>query len=178
MRLTIRLCAAWLACALTTATAHAGPGHDHGGAPAIAAAAGAPRFVADSESFELVGLLEGRRLSLWLDHASSNAPVNDAVLTIDLAGNSLVVRSTGEGQFEVELAQVLPVGVHTLTATVAAGTQSDLLAGELDVREGLSPLHADLHFYSAEALKYVLPGLLLAALGFAAARRLRARRTV
>ncbi len=120
MRLTIRLCAAWLACALTTATAHAGPGHDHGGAPAIAAAAGAPRFVAESESFELVGLLEGRRLSLWLDHASSNAPVNDAVLTIDLAGNSLVVRSTGEGQFEVELAQVLPVGVHTLTATVAA----------------------------------------------------------
>ncbi|MBK8065108.1 MAG: hypothetical protein IPK29_14490 [Betaproteobacteria bacterium] len=177
MRLPTRLYAALLSCALTTATAHAGPGHAHGSAPTIAAASGAPRFVAESESFELVGLLEGRRLSLWLDHASSNAPVNDAVLTLDLAGNSLPVRSAGEGQFEAELAQILPVGVHTLTATVTASAQSDLLAGELDIHEGPSPQHADLHLYSVKALKYVLPVLLLAALGIVTARRLRERRT-
>lgn len=177
MRFPVCMYVALLASALTAVPAHAGPGHDHGEAPAVAASAAAPRFVAESESFELVGMLEGRRLTLWLDHAGSNAPVTDAALAVDLSGASLAARPTGEGQFEIELARVLPAGVHALTATVTAGAQNDLLAGELDIHAGSSPLHADPHLFSVNALKYVLPVLLLTALGLAALRRRRAGRT-
>ena len=39
----------------------------------------------------------------------------------------------GEGEFEAELAALPPQGPLTVTATVIAGKDADLLAGELDI---------------------------------------------
>ena len=113
----------------------AGPGHDHGEAPAPAAAAGTalPRFAATSDLFELVGVLDGQKIALYLDHAGDNSPVKDARLELDIAGTSVPVTRVAEGEFQAALAAPLAEGVSPVTATVAAGNETDLLAGEIDL---------------------------------------------
>lgn len=114
-------------------TALAGPGHDHGEAPAAAAGTALPRFAATSDLFELVGVLDGKKIALYLDHAGDNSPVRDARLELDIAGTSVPVTRVAEGEFQATLAAPLAEGVSPVTATVAAGTDSDLLAGEIDL---------------------------------------------
>jgi len=58
----------------------ASDGHTHG-APAPAAApiiAGAPRAVAATEDFEVVAILEGKQLVVYVDRFASNEPVAKA----------------------------------------------------------------------------------------------------
>ena len=118
--------------------AWAGEGHDHGEAPSAAATPAWPRFSASSELFELVGVVKGKQISLYLDHAATNAPVQKAELDLEIGGLKLKAEPHGEGEFEVNLAQELKPGELAVTATVRTATDADLLAGELD-------LHADVH---------------------------------
>lgn len=119
--------------------AWAGPGHDHGDAPAAAPGVAAPRFAASSELFELVGVLEGKRITLYLDRAADNAPVTDAQIELEIAGTKLKVEKH-EDVYEAVLPAEPKLGVLPITATVTAGNEVDLLAGELDLHEAA---HAD-----------------------------------
>jgi hypothetical protein len=120
-----------LCAAIAPAAAH--DGDDHGNDAPAAGGSALPRFAASSETFELVGVLDGRRLTLYLDHAADNAPVADAALELEVGGNKLALEPHGPGEFEAELAEPLPDGVIAVTATVIAGNESDLLAAELDI---------------------------------------------
>ncbi|MBB6560495.1 hypothetical protein HNP48_003169 [Acidovorax soli] len=106
---------------------------DHGAAPAAAADASLPRFAATSDLFELVGVLEGQKLALYLDHAGDNSPVKEAQLELDIAGTRVPVTRVADGEFQAALSAPLAEGVSPVTATVAAGNETDLLAGEIDV---------------------------------------------
>lgn len=108
-------------------------GHNHGEAPATAAGPAMPRFAATSDLFELVGVLDGQKLALYLDHAGDNSPVKDAQLELDIAGTRVPVTGVAEGEFQAALAAPLAEGVSPVTATVVAGSDTDLLAGEIDV---------------------------------------------
>lgn len=119
--------------AIAASGARAGEGHDHDDAPAATAGSALPRFAASSELFELVGILDGKRLSLYLDHAPDNRPVQGATLELEFGGTKLDVRSHADGEFEATLAEAPHEGVIAVTATVIAGQDTDLLAGELDL---------------------------------------------
>ncbi len=128
------LCVAALVVA-TPFTSRADAGHDHGApVPADAAGAGPIRFSAVSETFELVGVLNGTRLTLYLDRADDNSPVKNARLELELGGVKLDVKSLGEGEFGATLAQELKAGVTAVAASVVAGQESDLLAADLTIR--------------------------------------------
>lgn len=113
----------------------AGPGHDHGPETSTADGTVLPRFTAVSELFELVGILNGKSLTVYLDHAATNAPVKDARLELELGGKPVVLEPHGEGEFIATLADGLQTGAISVTATVIAGKDTDLLAGELDLHE-------------------------------------------
>lgn len=110
-------------------------GHDHGSATPAAGPA-QPRFAAVSEAFELVGVLEGRQITLYLDRAADNAPVTDAQIELEIGGAKLLAAKTGEDAFQVVLASAPTAGVLAVIATVTVGNETDLLAGELDVHGG------------------------------------------
>ena len=120
---------------MATMPAQAGEGHDHGEAPATAAGSALPRFSAGSELFELVGVLNGKQLTLYLDHAASNAPVKNARLELELGGRKFSPTAHAEGEFEVTLAETPKTGVTPVTVTVSTASETDLLAGELDIHE-------------------------------------------
>jgi cobalt-zinc-cadmium efflux system membrane fusion protein len=140
MRLTSFIAALGLAtAAFLSPPAHAGEGHDHGEAAPAAAGPALPRFAAASETFELVGVLNGKQITLYLDRAADNSPVTDAQIEIEIAGTKLKAEKH-EDAYEVVLAAEPKPGVLPVTATVTAGTETDLLAGEFDLHE---EVHAD-----------------------------------
>lgn len=169
------LCLATFIAATPFAT-WADAGHDHGGAATDAAVPAQPRFTAVSETFELVGVLNGKRLALYLDRADDNSPVKDAKLELELAGTKVQVKPVGEGEFEATLAQDLKPGVTTVAATVVAGQETDLLAGELELAQAAQ---ADASVGRLPWRKYAtwgIAGLLTLALLIGAVRRYRAGR--
>lgn len=174
-----RPAAALLAASLALPVA-AGPGHDHGDAPQPSSASASPRFEAVSDAFELVGILDGKRLTLYLDRADDNSPVANAKLEVEFGSVKLQLTEKGDGVFEAELNEPPATGVTPVTAVVAAGGEPDLLAGELDIHEDESG-HEASSFWSIRSIVSAA-GLgagavaLLAALGWAARRALAAPR--
>lgn len=136
------LCAAALCVALP---AHAGDGHDHGEAAPVAAGPALPRFAATSELFELVGVLQGKHITLYLDRAADNSPVADAQIELEIGGSKVKAARHGTDEFEVVLAAEPKPGVLPVTAVVTVGSESDLLAGELDLHEAAHPETAHTH---------------------------------
>lgn len=158
-----------LALGLAMPAAHAHEGHDDG--PAAAPANAAPRFAAASELFELVGVIDGRRLTLYLDHAADNSPVQDARLELEVGGKAAAVTRLGEGLYQAELAAPLADGETPVTATVVAAGDSDLLAAAIDRHaSSAAPDHAAWPRATPFA---AAAGLLAAALGLWAWRRSR-----
>ena len=115
--------------------AAAGPGHDHGDAAPAATGTALPRFAAVSETFELVGVLDGKQVTLYLDRFADNAPVRGAKIELEIAGAKFSAQAHGDNAYEVVLKEAPKPGVLPITATVTAGTEVDLLAGELDIHE-------------------------------------------
>ena len=118
----------------------AGDGHDHGEAAPTATGPALPRFAAVSDLFELVGVLNGKQITLYLDRAADNSPVTDAQIELEIGGKKFKAAKQGTDEFEVVLAEAPQPGVLPITATVSAGSDADLLAGEFDIHEAA---HAD-----------------------------------
>ena len=137
MIISTRLSAFCLAALIAAApgAAWADAGHDHGAAASTTPGSALPRFTAVSEAFELVGVVNGKQISLYLDRAQDNSPVKAATLELQLGGIKLALKPRGEGEFEATLAQALKPGVISVTATVRVGQESDLLAGDLEIYE-------------------------------------------
>lgn len=123
------------ACLLAAGPVAAGEGHDHGPAAPTTTGPSLPRFTAVSELFELVGVLNGKQVTLYLDRFADNSPVRDAQIELEIGGAKLKAQKHGDDEYEVMLAETPKPGVLPVTATVVAGKEFDLLAGELDLHE-------------------------------------------
>lgn len=132
---------------LVPAWIHAGEGHDHGEAAPSASGPALPRFTAESELFELVGVLKGKQITLYLDRTVDNSPVTEAQIELEIAGKKYKAEKQGADEFEVVLTDAPKTGVLPITATVTAGNETDLLAGELDIHEA-APTVANNHVHS------------------------------
>lgn len=140
MKLPHTLAASLVAAVLVATPAWADEGHDHSDAAPAAAGQALPRFAAESELFELVGVLDGQRVTLYLDRYADNSPVRDAQIELEIGGAKFKAAPHSDGEYEVLLPEAPKPGVLPVTATVSAGNEADLLAGELDIHEAA---HAD-----------------------------------
>jgi len=122
---------------VVAAPAWAGEGHDHGDAAPAAVGQALPRFTAESEVFELVGVLSGKQITLYLDRFADNSPVRDAQIELEIGAAKFKAEKQGEDEYEVVLPEAPKAGVLPVTATVTAGNEADLLAGELDIHEAV-----------------------------------------
>ncbi|MBB3178004.1 hypothetical protein [Variovorax sp. Sphag1AA] len=132
-----------LLAALLATPAMADDGHNHGAAPSALAGPVFPRFAAASELFELVGMLNGKQLTVYVDRFDDNAPVKAAHVELEIGGAKVTLKERADGEFEGTLASDLAEGVTPVTATIAAGGETDILAADLDI-------HGDVHDTSAQ----------------------------
>ncbi len=139
MNLPNTMAALLFAAAFLGSPALAGEGHDHGDAAPAAVGQALPRFSAVSETFELVGVLSGKHLTLYLDRYADNTPVRGAQIELEIGGAKFKSQASkgqqAEDEYEVVLPEAPKPGVLPVTATVTAGNEVDLLAGELDIQE-------------------------------------------
>ncbi|WP_300449139.1 hypothetical protein [Accumulibacter sp.] len=161
--------------ALSVPAAWAGEGHDHGEAPVATGGPALPRFTAVSDLFELVGVVNGKQITLYLDRFADGSPVKDAKLELELGGVKVPVESHAEGEFEATLTQELAPGVVAVAVTVMAGEESDLLAGKLDLHVEAAAAEVHRHDWK-EYLTWIIAGLAGLALLMALGRRVRASR--
>lgn len=150
-------------------------GHSHDAPATTAAAPVIPRFAAVSELFEIVGTAKGTQLALYLDRFADNTPVAGATLEVNVGDTPVVVKEVAAGEFEGTLAQALPSGVTSVTVTVDAAGETDLLAGDFDVHADAAEEHA--HRDWRVLLPWAAGALGLAAAGLWLARRSAGRRS-
>ena len=123
-----------LVLALLPVTVFADEGHGGHDAPSSALpAAFAPRLEAQSETFELVVILEGDKLTLYLDRFATNEPVTNAAIDIESGAFKATAQPGGEGVYTASAEALTEAGQYPLVFTIRAGGETDLLNGTLDV---------------------------------------------
>ncbi|MGQ3284815.1 efflux RND transporter periplasmic adaptor subunit [Bosea sp. (in: a-proteobacteria)] len=122
-----------LASLLSVAPLAAHEGHDHGAPPAPVATAGSPRVALHSDAYELVGILRGDRLTLFLDRYAGNAPVTDAGLVVTIGtGADVAATPTPEGTYVVASDRLVGAGPLELVFAITHPGGDDLLIGTLE----------------------------------------------
>lgn len=156
----------FLSAALASPGAH-GPNGEHLDAPGGAHVHGTdgPRIEAFSESFELVGRLQGEELSIYIDRYDTNEPVLGGALEVEFGAMKAPARFHADhGDYALDdkafLKALAAPGKHALMFTLTAGAENDLLEGVLEVK----PLaHADTHDTGHSRAGWIAGGALLAA---------------
>lgn len=141
-------------------------GHDHGAAAKPADIRLAPRFELRSKDLELVGVLAGKNLIIYLDRAD-NAPVSGAQIEIEGQGINGVAAEMTDGVYQLAAPSLTQAGKYPLTITVQAGEIVDLLSASLEVGEAAAAVtdagHADRNwwFYAGTPLLLLAGGLIV-----------------
>lgn len=135
--------------ALAYAGGDASDGHSHGEASIPAMTANiAPRASAESEEFELVAVLEGKKLVLYLDRYASNEPVADAQIELENGAQAVaskaVATQTSPGVYTLPGEAFAKPGKYAMVFSVQAGETADLLTATLTIAPPAIPVeHVD-----------------------------------
>jgi cobalt-zinc-cadmium efflux system membrane fusion protein len=119
-------------------------GHDHADdARAVPPASAHPRVVAQSEQYEVVGILKGGRLSIYLDQFASNKPVTDAVVKVTIGDAEPVDAEPAEnGTYVVSVVsspRLAETGSVEVVFAINTKDGDDLLVGSLLLPNASAP---------------------------------------
>lgn len=132
-----------VACAFASSASNAGPGHDHGDETPATSATVAPRVEAASDLFEVVGIVDGPTMTVFLDRAASNEPIADAALDVETIVDGQSVKLTAQpqsdGTYLVRADFLNRPGQYAFTIGVTAGGEVDVLAGNLELGAAAAP---------------------------------------
>ncbi|MEO1205706.1 MAG: HlyD family efflux transporter periplasmic adaptor subunit [Pseudomonadota bacterium] len=133
--------------ALSACAGLAGPGHDHGAAPATAAGPASPRVVAVSESHEFVGIWKDGRLTVYLDRLRDTSPVLGAKIELTIDGQTQLAEPQDDGTYVAVSSALEQHGVHDVIVVVETDGGNDLLVGTLNTSKEkiFDHDHADHH---------------------------------
>jgi len=122
-----------IALSLTIASAaHAGPGHGEE-KPTTAQTQTLPRFYAESDLYEAVGVINGKEITLYLDRYSSNELVKGAKVEIELEGSKISSESHGDGEYLFRLKNKIKDQPTAITITINDDDVTDILAATIDL---------------------------------------------
>jgi cytochrome bd-type quinol oxidase subunit 1 len=138
-------------------------GHTHAAPEPVLAVAAAPRAVATTEEFEVVAVVEGRHLMVYVDRFGSNEPVVKAKVEVEGAGLKGLAKEAAAGTYVMDLAAAIPPGKHPLTISIEADDIADLLSATLDTSVAV-PGVVHVH-YRTEKIVWIGAALLLLAAG-------------
>ena len=188
------LSAGFAAMALSSAAVFAAPGAhgpngEHLDAPAQAGSTSGPvpGFEARSETFELVGRLQGGEFSILINRFATNEPVLNATVEVESGALKAPAKFHADlGDYAIDDAAMLKAlaspGEHAVVVTVVAGADSDLLDGTLNVPGATldAPAHSDDHGHDhgpSRTIWLALALVVLAAAGWFFGRKPKANGT-
>jgi hypothetical protein len=120
---------------LTPSSVFAHDGVDHDAPKAVVAQQGTPqdtpRATAQSELFEVVLILQDKKLLIYLDSFDTNEPIPKAKIAFDGSTIKGQATETTPGLYSLDVATLAPAK-HVFTITIEAGESIDLLASSID----------------------------------------------
>lgn len=131
--LRVRRAAAAFSLVTVAGLAMAGPGHDGGDQTPAAASTASPRIQANSDLFELVGIVDKGQMTVYLDRYATNEPLTNAKIEFEAGAEKGVAQPQADGSYLIKLDALAKPGSLPFSFTVAAGTDTDLLAGDLEI---------------------------------------------
>lgn len=154
-------------------------GEDHGAPPPALSQSVAPRAGAATADFEVVAVLEGRRLLVYVDRFASNQPVAGAKVELeaDVPGVQGLLSETSPATYVIQLAADFPAARHALTISIETSDNADLLSLILDTSQRPSTAAPHTHAWSEWAVWLLAAGLLLAGAALLLLRRRRQHRS-
>lgn len=120
-------------CCFNVGLAAAHEGHDEIRTTAASGAPGPSRLATSSEIYELVAVLEGERLTIYLDGFADNAPVTDANITVTVNDEPVVAQPSGDGAYSISSKRFASSGLVELVFDIRAKEGDDLLIGKLTI---------------------------------------------
>lgn len=150
-----------LACLLLAGPLAAHEGHDHGAPAAPVTPAGTPRIALHSDAYELVGVLRGARLTLFLDRYADNEPVLDARIAVSIGTSGDVAATPApDGTYLVSSEQLAGAGPLELVFAITHPQGDDLLIGTLERPAGpaASPAAAEGSLPKLQAASLAIAG--------------------
>lgn len=125
---------------LLSAPALAHEGHDPVPSRAGPAMPARLRIALASETYEIVGLLGGERLTLYLDRFGTNEPVADARIGVTLGQDDEVpAEPQPDGTFLLASPKLAGHGTLEVVVSVSGSAGDDLLIGTLDRPDATAP---------------------------------------
>ena len=124
-----------LLCLPAGLSAQAGPGHDHGHGAASTTRSKAPanpRVTMVSDTYDLVGILVGHKLTLYLDRRRDTSPVTDAKINLIINGVAGAAVSQSDGSYLYENKDLEAHEKFEVVAEIIGTSEDDLLVGTLD----------------------------------------------
>lgn len=134
-----------LAAGLFVPTGFAHEGHDHGPAENLAAMPIAPRVAVRSDVYELVGILKGDRLVIYLDRVATNEPVTTAKVAVTVGDSTDAVDAepSADGTYAIGSPRFRRAGQIELVFAVTGESDDDLLAATLTIRPSTNETATD-----------------------------------
>jgi membrane fusion protein, heavy metal efflux system len=119
--------------------AHEGHDHDDSARAALASST-YPRVTAQSELYEVVGILKGDRLLIYLDRAASNEPVTDAKVKVTIGDGEAIDAAPAEnGTYAVSSPRFTGAGSVEVIFAISASSGDDLLVGAMTLPKADAP---------------------------------------
>lgn len=109
-------------------SAHEGEDHDDPPAATLPIAETGPRVATATDLFELVAVASGNQITLYLDRFATNEPISGAKVEIDQGTFNAVAQEVEAGVYQASADGLAQPGPHSLTVTVQAGDDADLLS--------------------------------------------------
>lgn len=146
-------------------------GHTHAAPEPVVTIPMAPRATAATEEFELVGVLEGKHLTLYLDRFATNAPVLNAEIEVESGALKAVAAEVSPGVYRLPAEALAQPGKHPLSVSILAGDAADLMNATLEVGPPGGPTLERAPFPPGWAVWGIAGALLATGAGLAGMRR-------
>ena len=152
----------------TIAPALSHEGHDHEAQQPVSAGA-LPRGEADSGAFEIVAIVRGENLEIYLDRFATNEPVAGATVEVESPGGPVKAEAGADGTYRVAAPWLAKGGRTDLIFTVTAGDTTDILPMTIQSAPGATPSAAQQDaasggYFSTFSVLLVLGGAFIGAL--------------
>ena len=115
---------------LTPALAH--EGHDHNPPTRVLPLTAEPRATAETESYEVVTVLKGGELQIFIDRFADNAPVTAAKVIATIGAEQRFASASPDGIYRLAAPEFAIPGKHELILAIEDGAASDLVIATLD----------------------------------------------
>jgi cobalt-zinc-cadmium efflux system membrane fusion protein len=145
--------------AIAPASAH--EGHEHEEQQPVSAGA-LPRGEAASDAFEIVAIVRGENLEIYLDRFATNEPVTGATLEVESPDGPVKAAASADGTYRVAAPWLAKSGRTDLIFTVTAGDTTDILPLTIQSAPAAAPSVAQ---QDAAAGGYISKGTVLLVLG-------------